>query len=54
MAALVGLLMLGLVLLVFITTQNVVDIVEKSRDVSTGGGSMVGVYSSYLQRGVFS
>jgi len=52
--ALVGLLMLGLLLLIFITAQNVVDIVEKSSDVSASSSSLVGVYSNYVRRGVYS
>ena len=50
--ALIGLMSLGLVLLVFITTQNMVDIAEKSRDVSMVRevSSLAGVYSAYLRR----
>lgn len=51
---LVGLLMFGLLLLIFITAQNVVDIVEKSSDVSASSSSLVGVYSNYFRRGVYS
>jgi hypothetical protein len=52
--ALVALLMLGVLLLIFITTQNVADLIEKSRDVSASSSSLMGVYSSYLRRSVYS